>query len=210
MLVFVVVVIACALAFGVYETRRIFDFVDADIAQNVGVLATFWYVVLVLASLLFMVLAWILAPLLALTCDAQGNLPVFLRWFQTQDNTCDAGWKVQGNYGTYLTDGTVPTGATLWWYRTLWLWRNPGYGFDYGPLGVAVDTTQWRVVQNDSAYFVALGPRGKFCIKSGGDRPMKLGWKIWAYWDDTTNAWRPDSYTWGPRRRTSICFTPEL
>lgn len=169
----------------------------------------FLYPFLALLSVLAVVVTWIFAPLLALTADSYGNLPRFLYWFQTFDNTLDAGWRVQGNYGTYLQDGRVPTGITLWWYRTKWLWRNPGYGFDYWPFGCAFDASQWTVTTNNDRWWIASGPNGRFCIRSlAPGVSLKLGWKAWAYWDN--GAWKPDAYTWGPERRAPLCFTPKL
>jgi hypothetical protein len=165
------------------------------------------YPFMVLASIMGVLATWLLAPLLALTADAQGNLPRPLYWFQTFDNTLDTGWYKYGIYGTYLLDGTVPTGLTLWWYRVKWLWRNPGYGFDYWPLGMVFNADEWRVRVDNDRWWIATGPNGAFCIKQLGDGVrLKLGWKVWAYWRD--GQWADPGYTWGPERRMPICFTP--
>lgn len=160
-----------------------------------------------IASLLFTGLTYLLAPLLALTANTAGNLPSWLSWFQTFDNTLDAGWKIQGNFGSYLTTDVAPTGITLWWYRVQWLWRNPGYTFDLIALGLVFDSSQWRVVVNSATWWIAFGPRGAFCVKylrtSGVG--LKLGWKAWAYWQD--GAWAPPSYSWGPGHRVPVCCT---
>lgn len=167
-----------------------------------------FYPIMAVASGLFVLLTWILAPLLALTSDASGNLPKWLAWFQTFDNTLDAGWKVQGNFGDYLTNGVAPTGIKLWWYRVQWLWRNPGYGFDYWPLGMSFDSTQWTVRVSTARWWIATGPYGAFCIRSlASGVSLKLGWKVWAYWQN--GAWAPSNYAWGPARRVPLCFTPK-
>ncbi|WP_175787601.1 DUF7338 family protein [Burkholderia anthina] len=165
------------------------------------------YLFMALASLLGVAATWLLAPLLAFTADADGNLPRALHWFQTFDNTLDAGWKVQGSYGTYLQNGAIPTGPTLWWYRTCWLWRNPGYGFDYWPLGLEFYAAEWTVRVDSAKWWIATGPNGAFCVKYLGTTGvgLKLGWKAWAYWQ--SGAWAPNSYLWGPDRRLPICFT---
>lgn len=172
------------------------------------------YPFLALVSLLLVALTCILAPLLVLSANSEANLPKFLCWFQTFDNTLDAGWKVQGNYGTYLKDGTVPAGFTLYWYRVRWLWRNPGYGFDYWPLGVAFNSADWAVLVDDGVWWIAFGPNGRFCVRYLATTKvgLKLGWKAWAYWNDTTplqkGSWKDASYSWGPDHRAPICFTP--
>lgn len=166
------------------------------------------YPIIAVASILLSVATWVLSPLLALTANAQGDLPSWLYWFQTFDNTLDAGWKVQGNYGTYLINGSVPTGITLWWYRVCWLCRNPAYGFDYWPFGVSFDATRWTVRVSNATWWIATGPNGMFCIKYLGTTGvgLKLGWKVWAYWSN--GAWRPATYSWGPAHRAPVCFTP--
>lgn len=165
------------------------------------------YPVFGLASLLLTLLTFVLAPLLVLSANSSGNLPLCLYWFQTFDNTLDAGWKLQGNYGTFLVDGAVPTGVTLWWYRVRWLWRNPSYGWDYWPLGVPIDVSQWTVRVASERWWIATGPKGTFCIKYLGTSGvgLKLGWKAWAYWQN--GAWAPASYSWGPARRAPVCLT---
>jgi hypothetical protein len=165
------------------------------------------YPFMVLASILGSATTWLLAPLLALTADATGNLPRWLRWFQTFDHPLDWGWNGQGCFGTYLIDGTLPTGVTLWWYRVEWLWRNPGYGFDYWPLGLAFDSAEWTVRVDNDRWWIATGPNGAFCIKQLGEGVrLKLGWKAWAYWHDSR--WDGPESTWGPERRVPLCFTP--
>lgn len=152
----------------------------------------------VLGSLLATLLTYILAPLLALAINSTtGNLPRWLYWFQTFDATCFEGRQAQ--YGF--------TGSN-WWVATQWLWRNPAYGFDYWPFGVAMDVTQWTVTRNDGAWFIARGPGGQFNIEYGGRLgSLKLGWKAKNYRTSDLSAWLPASYSWGPSRRTSICFT---
>ena len=164
------------------------------------------YPLLVLASLLITLVTYMLSPVLAALAGSDGNLPRWLYWFQTFDNTIDAGWQVQGNYGTYLATGIAPTGLTLWWYRVCWLCRNPAYGWDYWPFGVGFDATQWRVFLNGANWWVALGPSGAFCVRSlAAGVSFKFGWKAWAYWQN--DQWAPASYSWGPSRRAPLCFT---
>ena len=120
----------------------------------------FLYPLLALVSFLFTLLTYVLAPLLAMTADAGGNLPVCLRWFQTFDATLDEG----RNYGY--------TGSA-WWVRTRWLWRNPGYGLDLF-LGANYDPREWHVLHHTDQSFVAVGPKLRFEIQAPH---CKLGWK---------------------------------
>lgn len=183
------------------------------------------YPFMILLSFFFVLLTFLLSPWLAWMADEDGNLPWWLKYFQTHDNTLDAGWKVQGNYGSYLKDGTVPTKLERYWYRICWLWRNPGYGFDYYLLGMEVDPSECRVIRasrtpryemsdqgpvqiGETQVFFAIGPNGHFCLFYVGFwGELKIGWKIRAYWDDVLEQWRPPDFHWGPLHRTSICGT---
>jgi hypothetical protein len=169
------------------------------------------YALLVIPNLLFTLLA-ILPPVtffVAACANEEGWLPKWLMWFQTQDNSLDAGWKIQGNFGTYLTTGTVPTGATRWWYRVCWLWRNPAYGFGYWPLGVAVNAADWTVVINRTdgaeSLIFAYTMWHFALLYSGSLGHLKLGWKINAYLQPD-GTWA--SKDWGPEHRTMMAFTP--
>jgi hypothetical protein len=46
------------------------------------------YIILAISSLLITISAYILAPVLAWFVDADGNLPKYLRWYQTIDAPC--------------------------------------------------------------------------------------------------------------------------
>lgn len=120
-------------------------------------------------TILFHILTVLLAPLLALTTQSDGNLPPRLYWFQTFDATLDEGRNPQ--YGFTGSD---------WWVRTRWLWRNPGYGFDYFLLGIKFVAADWVIVRNDDKMFFAYSRNGafNFTTKRGWLR-LKLGWKYW-------------------------------
>lgn len=123
-------------------------------------------------SMLFTVLTMILAPLLALTADDHGNLPHMLRWFQTFDANLNEGRNPSYGY----------TGSD-WWVRTRWLWRNPGYGFDYAALGIYFLPEMWVVRKSTANTFFATCKCGAFCFEWGGAFRVKMGWKVANHWD---------------------------
>lgn len=164
------------------------------------------YPFLAVLSLLFASLTMVLAPVLAVFARPDGNLPGALRLFQTFDATLDAGWR-DGYFGTWKADGIAPTGWHLWWLRTRWLWRNPGYTFDSQVLGCAFDPSQWRVVSygeaDDRVTFIAIGPTGRFNLYlQRGNWYVKLGWKAWNNWAGTS--WKPPTGAWAT---LPICCT---
>jgi hypothetical protein len=152
-----------------------------------------------IASLLFVVVTMIFAPLIAKFVDAEGNLPKWLSWFQTFDATLFEGRQPQ--YGFTGTDEEV---------ATKWLRRNPGYTFDYEPLGVAWDKTQWTATfvktQDGTTRFFAKGPNGQFNYEYGGKHlQVKLGWKAFNLYNADTGTYRDGN--WGPLPRIPVCFT---
>lgn len=130
------------------------------------------YPLLAFLSILFTILTMILSPLLALTADSAGNLPWCLRWFQTFDASLDEGWK-KGTFDYPFYPHATPEGVLLWWYRTRWLWRNPGYGFDLF-LGVEYMTHEWTVHHESEDTFLAFGPGWRFEYQG---KHLHLGWK---------------------------------
>ena len=153
------------------------------------------YPFFVLATLAFTLLTYVLSPILPAFMDKDGNLPKWLSWFQTFDNTLLKGRSPEFGW----------TGSD-WWIATEWLCRNPGYTFDYYPLGCAWDQTQWTVKKNTPSTFYAIGPSGHFCYTYGSDKwQIKLGWKAWASYDRVNNKWT--DFQWGPAKRIPFCFT---
>jgi len=156
------------------------------------------YPFMALASLAFAALTMILAPMLALFSDADGNLPGAMRLFQTFDAALDAGWK----------DGYFRRPRNrleLWWMRVRWLWRNPGYTFDSKVLGCAFDPSEWRVLASrpDGSLFIAIGPGGRFDVMGQIGLRFKFGWKASHYWQGDHFSAEP----WGPDMRAPICCT---
>lgn len=154
------------------------------------------YPLMAIASIALAGLTWLLAPLLAKTVQPDGNLPRWCRWCQTFDATCFEGRQPQ--YGMTGTDQQVAEG---------WLRRNPGYGFDYWPLGCKFDPSAWHVVtdRQDGSLFVATGPGGRFCIEGKLGLRFKFGWKALNMWDGENMRWK--TAPWGPEWRIPICFT---
>jgi hypothetical protein len=154
------------------------------------------YPFLALFSVLFAALTWILAPWLGRQVDAEGNLPGWLRVFQTFDASCFEGRKPPYNY----TGSPAEVAAQ-------WLRRNPGYTMDW-LLGCAFDPAQWTVTRDDEqpgrVTFIAWGPRGRFNLYlQRGTLYLKLGWKAWNNWEG--GHWNPaPANGWN---RIPICCT---
>ena len=157
----------------------------------------------VILSLLLTLLTWVLCIPLALCVKEDGNLPKYLYWFQTFDNTCDAGW--QQGY-----DGYDPNDP-LWWNRCKWLARNPGYGFDYWLFGIAWDKNDWSVSKWSSQdavpnYYSATSKQGYFSwTYSSKHIQLKFGWKSWGLFDRATGQFKDGQF--GPEKRQPLCFT---
>lgn len=150
-----------------------------------------------LLSVLLAGLTWLLAPLLAKTVQPDGNLPRWCRWAQTFDDDCFALRRPE--YGS-MQGSDVEV-------ATAWLRRNPGYGFDYWPLGCAFDPSAWRVMtdRQDGSLFVASGPGGRFCVEGKLGLRFKFGWKAMNMWDAENMCWK--AQPWGPEWRIPICCT---
>jgi hypothetical protein len=82
------------------------------------ILKTILFIIEVTAALVLTLVAYIFCWLIALFVDKDGNLPTFLRWFQTPDATC-------------YDDMWVAEHPTWSKYKiaTTWIARNPAFGF---------------------------------------------------------------------------------
>ena len=147
------------------------------------------YPVGAILSVLFTGLTFVLAPIISLFQDAQGNLPKWCSWFQTFDATLQEGRNP--SYGF--------TGSN-WWVGVRWLWRNPGYTFDMNVVGIAWDPNEWHVI-HDGAYFFAVSNLGAFNFEW---KRLKLGWKAENHWDHTKQAWVPGN--WAAYHNIPLCF----
>lgn len=146
------------------------------------------WLILAPISVIFTLLAMLLAPLLALFVQDDGYLPRWLWWFQTPAAPAigDAQYQVEQMLGV----------SSKWWMATCWLARNPAYGFDIACGAKIKDGFHYdhsgddevnntplhngrvmRTVQNQdgSTYWQLLIIRGwsdTHCIK------INLGWKL--------------------------------
>ena len=88
-------------------------------------------------------------PILPLFADSEGNLPSWLRWFQTYDSTLDGkeprfieatSWLRQHERGVNDLNTTntlyiAKNALCTYILRVMWLYRNNAYGFAYSILG---------------------------------------------------------------------------
>ena len=75
-------------------------------------------------------------PFLPLFADSDGNLPSWLRWFQTYDSTLDGQEPRFIESTSWLRDGNVAKNFICTYVlRVMWLFRNNSYGFAYSVLG---------------------------------------------------------------------------
>jgi hypothetical protein len=109
------------------------------------------YILLALSSWIMTILAVLGAPLIALAVDADGNLPKYLKWFQTPDAPCFGApfWAEKNpSYSRYMLCVT-------------WLQRNPAQGFD-------------QFVKANIAYNTSVTVHGDLNIND--QSPVKGGW----------------------------------
>ncbi|MCH4546829.1 hypothetical protein MK632_13700 [Rhizobium changzhiense] len=158
------------------------------------------------ANLAFVLLAYILAPLLAAISLVTGSrLPGVLQWFSTLDADLDGGisQRVKG----YRPD---LTGWGLWWQRTCWICRNPAHGWQSELLGMpAAGSIIVRQVISETPknqWYVMETARGVpfFCFKR--DQPLFGGFylKLWFGWVNKPYDGRNHHYAFqiGPKHRS--------
>lgn len=149
------------------------------------------YLPYALASICAVLLTWSLAPLLALTAFAtedkttrQGNLPTWLRWFQTHDFPLDEVWRPStpaelwridglfiGNFRTFVGKTPADFHASAWLRylaRVFWLWRNPAYGFRAQVLGYPVRN---MAIVHASTHGAAWGSGSNSWVITIAERP---------------------------------------
>lgn len=76
-------------------------------------------------------------PILPILADSDGNLPSWLRWFQTYDSTLDGQEPRFIDATSWLRDNQHVAKNFICTYilRVMWLYRNNAYGFAYSILG---------------------------------------------------------------------------
>lgn len=129
---------------------------------------------------------------IALLANKDGWLPKSLKWFQTFDNSLDAG----------VDSGFFRRSSSLWWNRTRWLYRNSAYGFAYYALGIPFIPKDWTVqrYEGEAGVFYAKSTDGYFNYRGGRwNFAVKLGWKAWNMYDENTRTW--ETVPWGPEWR---------
>ncbi len=177
------------------------------------------YPVWAILSLAFTVFAMLIGNRVAvLFCDWKGNLPRWLKWFQTFDATCDEGMLARRRYlaagspaGEYPWDDYIaePTSRSDEYQNRLrWLNRNPAYGFDYALFGIHWCDEDWLVIKYETSgkytLFIATGPAWNIYYQ-GPWGTYKLGWKAWnnfkdGKWKDPTDGTKFD--------RAVLTFSP--
>lgn len=94
------------------------------------------YPFLACASIVMTILAIVLSPAIALTVNKEGNLPYFLKWFQTPDAPA---WGDE-------SFAAIETPNDSMYVRTVkWLVRNPAQGFDMIIGGTQDSDTEYKV-----------------------------------------------------------------
>ena len=89
-------------------------------------------------------------PFLPIFADSEGNLPSWLRWFQTYDSTLDGTEPRFIESTSWLRDGNVAKNAICTYVlRVMWLYRNNAYGFAYSVLGATAPFNTLETVGNE-------------------------------------------------------------
>ena len=125
-------------------------------------------------NLLFMVICYILNPLVVLFADSGGNLPRWLSWFQTPDSILDKSpkWVAENWPMLVIKDDWQSWRKYLYKYlqRVAWLYRNTGYGFSCSVLRYK-------------------GSMENLIVR-GIPKPGELNPGFWFAYDETVSLWR--------------------
>jgi len=95
------------------------------------------FLIYFLADFCINAVGYFINPLLPIIADSDGNLPSWLRWFQTYDSTLDGKEPRFIDATSWLRDdqGAPKNVLCLYATRVCWLYRNNAYGFAYSVLG---------------------------------------------------------------------------
>jgi hypothetical protein len=123
------------------------------------------FLVYLLADIAANLIGYCINPLLPAFADSYGNLPTWLKWFQTYDSTLD------GQEPRFIESTSWLRGSqnVIYTYilRVLWLYRNNAYGFAYSILGAKlplVVLSEYGVNPSDRAPAI----EGEYLIKYDG------------------------------------------
>lgn len=91
-----------------------------------------WLCLVIFSQALKYCVAWPLTPIIVLFAK-QGQLPNWLSWFGTPDNSLDGddGWRKESR--TFLNENTK---LKRYINRCFWLWRNTLYGFNHAVMSL--------------------------------------------------------------------------
>jgi hypothetical protein len=114
-----------------------------------------WFVLVIINMILKYFIAYLLTPIIVLFAKQDCNLPNWLFWFMTHDNTLDgdSGWKTESR--PYLNESNR---YKRYVNRCYWLWRNSLYGFDHSVLGIKYQSGDSVQVIGDNN--ISNGPPG--------------------------------------------------
>jgi hypothetical protein len=142
-------------------------------------------------SLAFRLLCYIVNPLVVLFADSTGNLPRWMSWFQTPDNSLD-------NSPTWVAEHWSRLRIKYDWpiwrkrlYRYLqrvaWLYRNTGYGFNCSVLayGGSLSNLKTHGVQKPD---VITNP-GFYFAHDQTASIWRRGWCLFGYWRYGKSKW---------------------
>lgn len=107
-------------------------------------------------------------PILPIFADSDGNLPSWLRWFQTYDSTLDGTEPRFIESTSWLrTDGIAKNFICTYILRVMWLYRNNAYGFAYSVLG---GTAPFRTLSEEGVNPSDRAPavEGEYLVKYDG------------------------------------------
>ena len=100
------------------------------------------FLIYFLADFTVNLIGYCINPILPIFADSEGNLPSWLRWFQTYDSTLDGQEPRFIESTSWLRDGNVAKNAICTYVlRVMWLYRNNAYGFAYSVLGAKAPFT---------------------------------------------------------------------
>jgi hypothetical protein len=134
------------------------------------------------ASIVAMIVAKILAPLVVLMAHKDGELPIWLGWFGTPDNSIDGDAGHRERWA----------GSSTYMRRLAWLERNSAYGFSsgvlraktLGPVTVRGDAAVSNIPLREGLV-VRTTPEGYwqwYYVHAWTDTlclRLNFGWKLW-------------------------------